>query len=345
MLCSLFCASMLVCASTAFFVDGPSKWARAEVRAALDSGFPNWETPYMHGWLSWTQEPNSNLYLQPIPRNQFCHYIAAIVSKDKNLDTCKLEDLMRPNDYYGSKFTDLHRVAWNYEVDLLNYLDIIDGVTETQFDYAGTITREQAAKILARVVKALRPALWEEGKDYFAGKTLRDQAEISPWAQNYIGFVMEQGLMNGLGDGRFDPQGTFTYEQTIVTAYRLCQKVKVPGMIATDKAAYWLDDYRLHREMEWFENDLTIYYKGYADGISKITIASIRVDGIGTLGAPTTPQEPVKMDAFFEGYLAERHVSAYPMIKGQYYTAQVKLTITMKDGSTKKLTDTFVFCY
>lgn len=42
-----------------------------------------------------------------------------------------------------------------------------------------------------------------------------DQDEISSWAFNYIGFVINQRLMSGMGDGTFAPQEPFTVEQAM----------------------------------------------------------------------------------------------------------------------------------
>lgn len=353
MLSTLLCGLMLLTPALAFYTDGPSGWAREEVRAALDSGFPNLEIENNYGYPL-TEEPESgdNRYPAPISRVQFCHIIGTILGKDKNLASAQQYGQACEAGYH-SQFSDMDRVYWNYDAWLANYLGIVDGVSEDKFDPYGTLTREQAAKIMAKTVIALRPSLWQEGKDYLTDKTISDQDKISPWAANYVGFVIELGLMNGVGDGKFDPQEPYTTEQAIVTCYRLCRQLQVPGIIPTEQANLWLDAYRMNRYVEFFAGDylvdpnagdVSVYYGGFGDGVATISAGKITVDGIGELGAPihTYGSEegyPMKGDK------AELHAAAHDMQVDTYYTAHVELTLTMKDGGKQQITDTFVFLY
>jgi len=51
--------------------------------------------------------------------------------------------------------------------------------------------------------------------------TFADNAQISSWAVEQVGHVQASGIMGGVGDNRFDPQGAYTIEQSIVTVMRL----------------------------------------------------------------------------------------------------------------------------
>lgn len=351
-LCALLSGTMLVTPALAFYGDGPSDWARKEVRAAIDSGFPNWETEFVPWSSTWKDTYSENLYPEAIIRSQFCHLIGTILEKGKNLDPITLLNQAEEAGYHET-FTDLNRVYWNYDAFLANSLGIIDGVSDTQFDPYGTLTREQAAKILAQTVKALRPALWKDGTDYMAGKSFCDQNDISSWAVNDIGFVIDMGLMSGMGDGSFAPQAAFSTEQAVVTCYSLCQKLNVPKMISSDKATQWLDTYRMNREVQFFaddyENDpnsgdISIYYGGYADGISKITVGKVTVDGVGELGKPHQTYGAEEGYPLSD-YKAEVHVGAHDMQINTYYTIHVNLTLTMDNGKKMQMTDTFVYLY
>jgi hypothetical protein len=347
MLSALLCGSILLTPALAFCHEGPSGWARQEVRAALDSGFPDWETD-VYGWSSsWTADLGENNYPAPISRLYFCHLIGTILGKDKNLSSCD-QYVQACAAGYHDKFTDMNRVAYNYDVFLANYLGIIDGESESKFNPSGKLTREQAAKILAKTIIALRPSLWKEGKDYMADKTISDHDQISSWATNYIGFVIDQGLMNGVGDGKFAPQEPYTTEQAIVTCYRLCRQLQVPGTISAEQTNLWLDTYHMYRKLDnrIYPNavDISVYYGGIADGIAKISVGKMNVDGIGELGAPfyrygAEEGYPLAL------YKAELHASARIMQMHTYYTAHVELTLTMEDGVEQQITDTFVFLY
>lgn len=345
MVSTLLCGAMLLSPVLAFYCEGPSGWARQEVRAAIDSGFPDWEAGM--GLNGWPETMFPNKYPTSISRTNFCHIIATILAKDKNM--ASLPQYIELYDAgYRSKFIDMYRVSWNYDVFLANYLGIIDGVSETEFDPYGTLTREQAAKIMAETVKVLRPSLWQEGKDYLAGKDLRDQGNLSPWAANYVGFMLELGLMRGVGNGNFAPQEPYSTEQAIVSCYRLCQKLQVSGTIPTEKANLWLDTYRMGRYIQYFlaDNssdpnvaDISVYYGGVSDEVSKVSVEKFTVVGIGALGKP---HHTYDSDPYCKG---ELHVAAHNMQKDTYYTAHVALTLTMANGKKQHITDTFVFLF
>mgnify|MGYP001199973484 CR=1 FL=1 len=350
-LSALLCASTLITPALAFYGDGPSDWARQEVRAAADSGFPDWETEEYNWKYAWTSLTIENEYLQPISRVYFCHLIARILAKDNNLSSFRLYEAA-VDAGYRSPFSDLTRIFWGYDALLLNSLGIIEGVSEDKFDPFGTLTREQAAAALAKTVIAIRPSLWQDGVDYMADKIITDKDEISPEAYNYIGFLYEQGVMRGMGDGRFAPQEPFTTEQAMVTCYRLCKQLQVPGVIPIEETNLWLDTYHMNREYSYMIRQLpgdpndgyvSVYYGGSADGISTISVEKFTVEGVGEL-EPAPDAFPPEY-GYFEGYKAELHVSPRNMIKDTFYTAHVDLILTMKNGEIQKITDTFVFLY
>jgi hypothetical protein len=51
--------------------------------------------------------------------------------------------------------------------------------------------------------------------------TFDDNADISPWAFDAVGQMQAAGIMGGVGDNRFAPQGDYTREQSIITMLRL----------------------------------------------------------------------------------------------------------------------------
>ncbi|NLV51226.1 MAG: S-layer homology domain-containing protein [Clostridiales bacterium] len=349
---ALLCVSALVAPALAFYSDGPSDWARGEVRAAIDSGLPDWETENLSWATSWTSAAYKNEYPEPISRVDFCHLIGRILAKDKNLSSSRLYS-EAVNAGYRSPFSDMTRVIWNYDAFLANSLGIIEGVSEETFDPFGTLTREQAAVILAKTIIAIRPSLRQDTTDYTADKTITDRDEISSRALNYIGFVIDQGVMRGTGNGAFAPREPFTVEQAMVTCYRLCRRLELPGMIPTQQANLWLDTYHMNREYEFLarqstgnHNDgyVSVYYGGTADGISAISVGKVTVDGIGELNPATDAYLPE--DGYpVEEYKAELHVTARNMQAETFYTAHVNLTLTMENGQIQQITDTFVFLY
>jgi len=97
----------------------------------------------------------------------------------------------------------------------LAYLGVIQGTGGGNFSPNMQFNREQAAAILTRLANAIGEPFPQ------AAPTFADNAQMSAWARDYIGRVQAAGIMEGIGDNRFDPQGTFTREQSIITILEL----------------------------------------------------------------------------------------------------------------------------
>ncbi len=77
------------------------------------------------------------------------------------------------------------------------------------------ITREEAAVIMTRVT------------DFFGIERASAEAEddeISGWAKDSVSHMMGMDIMHGVGSG-FDPQGTYTVEQSVAVSNRLISKL------------------------------------------------------------------------------------------------------------------------
>ena len=110
------------------------------------------------------------------------------------------------------------------EVVVLHRMGVINGRSEQLFDPDGRITREEAAAMLCRLCTAM-------GYDMTAVTPVEpvDAADCSPWALDSIRAVCGAGIMNGVGGGVFDPKGTYTYEQSILTLVRAYDLLDAAG--------------------------------------------------------------------------------------------------------------------
>lgn len=94
-------------------------------------------------------------------------------------------------------------------------LGVISGVGGGKAAPDGTLTREQAATMLARLAEVC-------GKPLSSGDTVfADGGSISGWAASSVNQVGNSGIMSGTGDGNFSPHGQYTREQSITTMLRL----------------------------------------------------------------------------------------------------------------------------
>ena len=102
----------------------------------------------------------------------------------------------------------------DFNVQKMAGLGVVNGVGGGKFDPGGTLTREQAATILARLAEAMGHPLPQ------AAPSFSDSAAISSWAAAGVGQVQAAGIMEGNGSA-FIPQSAYTREQCILTALRL----------------------------------------------------------------------------------------------------------------------------
>ena len=95
------------------------------------------------------------------------------------------------------------------------YLGVVLGVGEGRFDPDAQLTREQAAVMLSRLADVMESPLPREAAAF------ADNYAVSDWALEGVGRVQAAGIMGGVGENRFAPQGAYTREQSIVTILRL----------------------------------------------------------------------------------------------------------------------------
>lgn len=188
----------------------PADWAREAVgRAYCLRLFRPTDIPYR----TVADIPNSS-YASPITRKDFCRLAIRLY---RELRTDEYYDI--PDDLYDPlpiSFTDTE----DLDVRKLAYLGVIGGVGEGRFDPDGLLTREQAAAILSRLAKVMGVELPK------VQPTFADNGSIGSWATEAVGQMQESGVMGGVGNNQFGPQGTYSWEQSIVTLMRLYDMVK-----------------------------------------------------------------------------------------------------------------------
>ncbi len=186
--------------------DTPSAWARAETWSAISA----YLVPY----------DLQKDYRANITREEFCRLAVRLVEARTGQSAA---------DYAagrGLAVTDPFTDTDSPEVLTAYALGIVTGTSETTFTPQGSITRQEAAAMLARTAKLL-------GLTALSGETFADAAAIASWADDSVAFVSGlcdpttgNKVMGGVGDGRFDPAGTYTREQAYMTVARLFHAVK-----------------------------------------------------------------------------------------------------------------------
>lgn len=105
----------------------------------------------------------------------------------------------------------------NEHVAALHAMGIISGKSETAFAPSDSLTREEAAAILCRLIRKIYPNAAATER-YFE---FDDGAQISDWAMSPVQTICNMGIMSGVGDNRFAPKDLYTAEQAIATLVRI----------------------------------------------------------------------------------------------------------------------------
>ncbi|MCL2125741.1 MAG: DUF1266 domain-containing protein [Oscillospiraceae bacterium] len=118
-----------------------------------------------------------------------------------------------------TKFSDTEDV----NVEKAAAIEVVNGIGGGRFDPDATLTREQAATMLARLSKAAGMPLPEQAP------TFEDADTAHEWAMAAIGQMQASGIMQGTTSTRFSPLGIYERQQSIATIHRL-YKVVIPDI-------------------------------------------------------------------------------------------------------------------
>lgn len=165
--------------------DLPSSWAAGQLSQAAAAGI--------------VPESFESRYTQAATRAEFCALAVRLYEKVTG------EAITQ-----RATFSD----TTDFNVQKMAGLGVVNGVGGGKFDPGGTLTREQAATILARLAEAMGHPLPQ------ADPSFSDSAAIASWAAAGVGQVQAAGIMEGNGSA-FIPQSPYTREQCILTVLRL----------------------------------------------------------------------------------------------------------------------------
>ena len=154
----------------------------------------------------------SGSYKAPISRIDFAGCANNLI--------CRIEDAKWVDiwDHYGAQGADFDDTT-DPEAKLANALGFVAGVGNNKFNPTGKITRQEAATMLMRIGQ-------EYGLEPTSDPVAFSDVAADSWAKAGIDYVSALGIMSGIGGNKFDPNGLYTYEQTILTVLRLYNLVR-----------------------------------------------------------------------------------------------------------------------
>ena len=165
--------------------DKPSSWATEQVNAAIAANL--------------VPQSLQSKYTQATTRAEFCALAVALYESIKGEITDR------------KTFTDTNDI----NVQKMAAAGVVNGVGDNRFDPNASLTREQAAVMLANLANALGKPLPKQAS------TSTDKTAFSSWAAEAIGQVQAACVMSGTGNDMFSPKGAYTREQSIVTVLRM----------------------------------------------------------------------------------------------------------------------------
>ncbi|MCX8130596.1 MAG: S-layer homology domain-containing protein [Clostridia bacterium] len=117
-------------------------------------------------------------------------------------------------------FKDVPAGHWAYKYVEAAYREgIITKGSKGTFGINQKCTREQMAIMFVRSL-GLEDEQINKQQELINVGNLKDKKKISPWATDHIEFVMESGLMGGVGNSSFAPQSPANRQQAAVVIYR-----------------------------------------------------------------------------------------------------------------------------
>ena len=104
----------------------------------------------------------------------------------------------------SSDFTDSDEITNIEAAQVMTALGVFEGTDSGAFDPNGTLTREQAAAIICRML------LGEDAEELTTNSVVFSDVSADRWSAGYIGYCAQQGILAGTGNGAFDPEGELT---------------------------------------------------------------------------------------------------------------------------------------
>ena len=118
----------------------------------------------------------------------------------------------------GVTFEDIKTSANKDAIEALAARGIIDGMTDTTYVPESSMTRAQFAAIVVRALGFDTTAGAAAGKSF-------DDVKADAWYHDYVVTAAGYGIVDGVAEGRFDPEGTINRQQAatmVARAAKLC---------------------------------------------------------------------------------------------------------------------------
>ncbi|MDR1246973.1 MAG: S-layer homology domain-containing protein [Clostridiales Family XIII bacterium] len=200
----LFALFLTACSGTVFASDA-------------DSDDPDpWATEAVEYLRSYELIPDElfSQYTFPVRRDEFAAMVISVYN-----EACQNYAVF---DSVANPFSDTVDNKYAVYIKKANITGFITGTSKTLYSPQNTITREDAATILYRMMTVMYPdaAIPSEVK-------ITDKDKISAYAAEAVEYCFGLSVMSGTGGGAFSPKAMLTRQETMVILYNICRRFDV----------------------------------------------------------------------------------------------------------------------
>ena len=129
----------------------------------------------------------------------------------------------------NAAFKDADKIDYDEAVEVMNAIGVLVGDEKGNFNAKENLTRAQAAKIISYLLLGNKTAEALSGSGKFT-----DVAKTS-WSAGFVDYCASTGVVNGVGDGKFDPNGQLTgYQFAKMLLVALGYDAKIEGFTGAD---------------------------------------------------------------------------------------------------------------
>ncbi|MDR1059771.1 MAG: S-layer homology domain-containing protein [Clostridiales bacterium] len=118
------------------------------------------------------------------------------------------------------------------DVEYVYGAGLMDGTAETLFSPGLAMTRGMMVTVLGRCAGASASAASYSGRGAFV------DVDAGAWYAPYVEWARESGIAAGVGDGRFDPDGSITRQDLAALLHRYAEKTGAALPEARSYAAF-----------------------------------------------------------------------------------------------------------
>ena len=226
---------------TLYYIEGKSgwttpTWGEAEYPTAVWDGV-NIPQPHTHSYTAVVTAPTCTekgytTYTCACGDSYKKDFVSALGHdfKDGTCTRCGASDPnYKPVDPTPeATFTDVSETAWyKNSVDYAVEHGLMNGTGSNTFEPESTMTRAMLVTVLWRYAGAPKP-----GANPFT------DVPNGKWYTDAVAWAAENGVVNGVGDGKFEPDGSVTREQMATILYRYAQKVGIDTSKHTELSAF-----------------------------------------------------------------------------------------------------------